>query len=307
MKDNKISKDIIDFMLVEPIYKDKYGHNNWLVSCPKCCNFFIAREDLIKSGNTKSCGCLQITNMRNLGKSRKKTNKYIFPVGYDYGICYYNNRDDSYFIFDKDKYDIIKIHNWTARKIGKRIEPVAYINGKMVLLTRYLMNTPDNLVVDHINRNPSDNKVCNLRNCTQQQNNYNRTRGQGKVVKNEEGKFVIENFPVFVASDLSFETEEEAYKNLYQLRDIHMGEYSLMRSEEIARKNETNQFEINKHIFIGKSLEEIKNASEKYIPKIMLTNAFRDKTNNRITDEKFDEILLQAMNLHKDWQREERE
>ena len=44
-----------------------------------------------------------------------------------------------------------------------------------VRLHRFIMNCPEELVVDHINHNPLDNRKENLRICTSQQNNMNRS------------------------------------------------------------------------------------------------------------------------------------
>jgi len=44
------------------------------------------------------------------------------------------------------------------------------------LLSRVIMGEPNGKDVDHINRNPLDNRRENLRICTHQQNQYNRTK-----------------------------------------------------------------------------------------------------------------------------------
>lgn len=50
------------------------------------------------------------------------------------------------------------------------------------LLHRYLLNPSKGLTVDHINRNPLDNRRCNLRICTQFENNQNQKYNtSGKV------------------------------------------------------------------------------------------------------------------------------
>lgn len=52
----------------------------------------------------------------------------------------------------------------------------AYIikDKKKLRLHRYIMNCPRNLVVDHINGNALDNRLENLRICTQRENTRNR-------------------------------------------------------------------------------------------------------------------------------------
>ena len=55
-------------------------------------------------------------------------------------------------------------------------------NSSSRLLHRYLLNPPRNLTVDHINRNPLDNRRCNLRICSQFENNQNqKANTSGKV------------------------------------------------------------------------------------------------------------------------------
>ena len=47
-------------------------------------------------------------------------------------------------------------------------------NKKRIHLHRFIMNCPDNMIVDHINGNNLDNRKNNLRICTQKINNCNR-------------------------------------------------------------------------------------------------------------------------------------
>lgn len=46
-------------------------------------------------------------------------------------------------------------------------------HGGLIKLHRLLVAAPDDKVVDHINRNPLDNRKCNLRICTRAENNQN--------------------------------------------------------------------------------------------------------------------------------------
>ena len=55
--------------------------------------------------------------------------------------------------------------------------------SKTIFMSRLIMNTPDNLHVDHIDHDGLNNQKLNLRNCTNAQNHYNRVpRGVSKYL-----------------------------------------------------------------------------------------------------------------------------
>lgn len=56
-------------------------------------------------------------------------------------------------------------------------------NGRTVSMHRFIMNTPDDLLCDHKNRDTLDNQDENLRNCTKTQNRMN----AGKNKNNKSG------------------------------------------------------------------------------------------------------------------------
>lgn len=57
-----------------------------------------------------------------------------------------------------------------------------YVTGtknRLIKLHRFIMDAPEDMVVDHINHNPLDNRRCNLRICTRAENMRNRVANQG--------------------------------------------------------------------------------------------------------------------------------
>lgn len=225
--------------------KDKYGHRYCIAQCPYCSNFFKVRVDSLKNGNTKSCGCLKL---------RKRRNKYYFPLGCDFGIGYYDNTD-YFFIFDLAKYDVISPYHWTDKNANDRHEPTANINGKTTSMARFLLEISDDREADHINKNPLDNRMCNLRIATRAENSQNR-----KNTKQDNPEY---------------------------------GEFTLRNSQEISKKIETNQFNNSFH-FWG-TLEKINALPEKNIFKIMLRNLYRNKLNGVLSEDNEAHLLFKLI------------
>lgn len=72
-------------------------------------------------------------------------------------------------LIDVEDLDLLKTYSWY---ISSRGYACTRINNKLVYMHRLLMN-PQNLQVDHINRNKLDNRKTNLRVVTNQQNHFN--------------------------------------------------------------------------------------------------------------------------------------
>lgn len=75
----------------------------------------------------------------------------------------------SYAIVDDDKWHELSLSRWSEHNGYFS----ANVNGKRAQLHAYLTNAPKYQIVDHINRNPRDNRLCNLRFATYQQNAQN--------------------------------------------------------------------------------------------------------------------------------------
>ena len=70
-------------------------------------------------------------------------------------------------LIDLDDIDKVKNIKWCLKSNG-------YVHNGKIHLHRFIMDCPDDMFVDHINRNKLDNRKSNLRICTRQQNNFNR-------------------------------------------------------------------------------------------------------------------------------------
>lgn len=72
-------------------------------------------------------------------------------------------------LIDLEHVDSVKKYKW-------RLKEGYVFNDKVgASLHRFLMNPPKDMVVDHINHNRLDNRICNLRICTQHENCLNKS------------------------------------------------------------------------------------------------------------------------------------
>ena len=86
-------------------------------------------------------------------------------------------------LLDDEDLDKFKDYNWYVRKPVIEGSNILYVYGDRIIdkkrsrvsLHRYIMGCTkgDKTTVDHINHNTLDNRKCNLRVCTYQENNYN--------------------------------------------------------------------------------------------------------------------------------------
>ncbi len=71
--------------------------------------------------------------------------------------------------------DFLSIHKWCAKDFKNKFYAARRgPENTTILMSREIMDAPDNMEVDHINGNTLDNRRCNLRICTRSQNQYNR-------------------------------------------------------------------------------------------------------------------------------------
>jgi hypothetical protein len=78
-------------------------------------------------------------------------------------------------LIDDEDYSLISNYKLSPYRSGEKFRVTAYDPQTQIkyLLHRVIMSPPASMVVDHINGDPLDNRRCNLRVCTQQQNSQN--------------------------------------------------------------------------------------------------------------------------------------
>lgn len=171
--DNLIGMKFNKLTVIKRVENNKRGESQWLCKCD--CkqeneNEVIVKGNCLKSGNTKSCGCLQKEKAIQLGKSKKKYNTY--DLSGEYGIGY--TFKDEEFYFDLEDYDRIKDYCWSMIDLGYIVTNIKYDNNfHGVRMHRLVMNCPDDMDVDHIFHNEYDNRKEFLRIVTESQNEMN--------------------------------------------------------------------------------------------------------------------------------------
>lgn len=144
----------------------------WNCVCD-CGNHKIVQEANLKSGNTKSCGCLRKETSKEVNSKHN-----IYEYNDNYMICY-DIRHNKPFKFDTDDYNKIKSIIWSD-KDGYLVSTHKYGN---LVFSRFVMNCNDpNKVIDHINGDTTDNRKSNLRIVNKSINALNQNpTGTGKL------------------------------------------------------------------------------------------------------------------------------
>lgn len=157
---------------VEPLSGTR--HAQWLCecSCEEHNQVVVMQSSLKKKNPTQSCGCLQKEKMKNV---LHKVNLYSEKLSDEYGdyfIGYASNTNNKFYV-DSDDFDKIKDLCWIeiVNKRGYHQLTTTDDDGKTIAMHVFLGFKWH----DHADRNPLNNRKHNLRLCSRQENNRNKS------------------------------------------------------------------------------------------------------------------------------------
>jgi hypothetical protein len=139
------------------------------------------------------------------------------------------------FTFDLEDLEKVKRYIWCENN-GRIVANNK--NKSLYLLSRFLMNPPKSLVVDHIDGNPLNNCKSNLRICTQVQNTYNskhRPNPLGIIGVSKKNKSEYIAYITFNKKHINlgtFNCLEKAVKARKEAEQKYFGEYSFDNSRK---------------------------------------------------------------------------
>ena len=210
----------------------------------KICNVCFIEKDLKKDfyfRSTKGYGYYD--KICKKCYSLKRKNQYssiLTPQNYIDCENFYKfnittrNKDEFWVFIDAQDFEIVSRYRWNIDKEGYVYSPIN--NGKktQLRLHRLILEPPDNMVVDHINHNPLDNRRSNLRVCTARENSRNKRKwkidGQSKykgVVPLKHGKFRANIYCLEERIYIGvFDTEIEAAKAYNEKAKELFGEFA---------------------------------------------------------------------------------
>ena len=205
----------------------------WICKC-ECGNIKSIPTSSLLKGLTKSCGCLHNEMLILRNKEMALVNKY--DLSNDYGVGYTSKGEEFY--FDLDDYDKIKGYCWHINRGYVQTN----IKNKTEKIHRVILNiteSHEDMVVDHINHDTTDNRRCNLRICSNQENCFN-----SSLSKNNNSGVI----------GVSWHTRDCVWQSrLGKNKEMYLGQYTnindAITARLLAEKKYYGKFAPQKHLF----------------------------------------------------------
>lgn len=126
-------------------------------------------------------------------------------------------------LIDKEDLEKVSVYKWHIEHSRKTVDYAQIsLPGKTLRLHRLIMQT--DLQIDHINHNGLDNRKCNLRICTNQENNFNKNHNRN---------------PKSGYTGIRYNEKADSYyvRIMVNKKEISLGHYKTLEEALLARKN----------------------------------------------------------------------
>ena len=204
-------------------------HIRWICNCD-CGKQVVVKGNHLKSGNTKSCGCLESETTAQRNKEYcKKYNTY--DLSGEYGIGYTSKGEEFY--FDLEDYDKIKDYCWSLDKDGYVVSNLSGTKKHRIGVKMHRLLLPESEKIDHIKHINHDNRKSELRPVTASQNNMNKNLSSNNVsgitgvsYSKTENKWIAHIGINKKKYHKKFVDFEDAVKQRKEWEEKYFGEYS---------------------------------------------------------------------------------
>ena len=141
------------------------------VGCPLHGDFWVTPNNHLRGKGCPKCGVIKNANGIKRAANNKRPDLSHIKTPPGSKVVPVGTKGD-YALVDDEDYDRVMGYNWCYS------EGYA-VNDFVGRMHRFILNTPEDKVTDHINHNRLDNRRCNIRVCTQQENMCNTRRNSG--------------------------------------------------------------------------------------------------------------------------------